>query len=107
MKRITLAMLFCATLMTGLAQAGSSKIDGWISDSMCGAKHTGDNPKCVKQCIESMGAKPVFVDSDQKQVWVIDNPDSVKAYWGNHVKVTAVVDEAKKSVHIESAELAH
>ena len=45
--------------------------------------------------------KPVFVDSD-KQVWAIDNPDAVKAFYGAKVTVTATEDAANKSVHIES-----
>jgi len=101
---MVLALLAC--LGAGMVQAGSNKIDGWISDSMCGAKHMGDNPDCVKQCIKSMGAKPVFVDSAKKVVWAIDNPDSVKSFLGNHVLVTAVLDEGKKSVHIEAVEAA-
>jgi hypothetical protein len=44
----------------------------------------------------------VFVDEAQKAVWTIDNPDVVKAFYGDHVTITATADAAKKSVHIES-----
>jgi hypothetical protein len=81
--------------------AGSTKIDGWISDSMCGAKHAGSGAECVKKCIKG-GMAPVFVDEAKKAVWTIDNPDAVKAFYGDHVTVTATADDAKKSVHIES-----
>jgi len=96
--------LAAATLMlTCLAAraADSTKITGWISDSMCGAKHMGTGADCVKKCIEG-GMKPVFVDDAQKQVWSIDNPDSVKSYYGDHVTVIATADESGKSVHIDS-----
>jgi hypothetical protein len=84
--------------------ADSTKINGWISDSMCGAKHSGSgaNVACVKKCIAG-GMKPVFVDETNKQVWSIDNPDAVKSdYYGAHVIVTATVDSSAKSVHIDS-----
>ena len=43
--------------------AGSTTSTGWISDSMCGAKHAGTGADCVKKCIEG-GMKPVFVDAE-------------------------------------------
>jgi hypothetical protein len=92
------ALVLCP--LTVLA-ASSTKITGWISDSMCGAKHAGSGADCVKKCIEG-GMKPVFVDDAKKQVWSIDNPDSVKNFYGDHVTVTAAADAANKSVHIDS-----
>ena len=64
------------------AKAADSTINGWISDAMCGAKHTGSGQACVKKCIEG-GEAPVFVDEAKKQVWTIDNPDAVKAFYGD------------------------
>lgn len=95
-----LAMAIGVTAMAAGA-ASSTKINGWISDSMCGAKHPGTNPECVKKCIEG-GKAPVFVDEAKKAVWSIDNPEAVKQFYGEHVTVTATTDEAKKSVHIVS-----
>ena len=102
MKRV-LALLIAVLALYAVAAraAGSTPINGWISDSMCGAKHTGSGADCVKKCIEH-GMSPVFVDEKKKAVWTIDNPDSVKAFYGDHVKVTATADESKKSVHIDS-----
>jgi hypothetical protein len=101
-KRV-LALLF---VVSGLAVAAASaadasKINGWISDSMCGAKHAGSGAACVKKCIEG-GMAPVFVDESKKAVWSIDNPDAVKGFYGDHVTVTATANEAKKSVHIDA-----
>ncbi|MGA3135085.1 MAG: hypothetical protein ABSC88_03730 [Terracidiphilus sp.] len=98
-----LALLLAVFALTAIAAraADATKLNGWISDSMCGAKHLGDNPACVKKCIEG-GMAPVFVDEAQKAVWTIDNPDAVKAFYGDHVTITATADAAKKSVHIES-----
>jgi len=83
------------------AIAADSTINGWISDAMCGAKHTGTGAACVKKCIEG-GEAPVFVDETKKEVWTIDNPEAVKAFYGDHVTVSAIADNSKKSVHIDS-----
>jgi hypothetical protein len=102
MKRV-LSLLVAAFCLTAIAAsaANSSKINGWISDSMCGAKHAGSGAACVKKCIKD-GMTPVFVDEAKKEVWTIDNPDAVKAFYGDHVTVTATADADKKSVHIDS-----
>ncbi len=84
--------------------ADSSKINGYISDSMCGAKHAGSGSDCVKKCIQG-GMKPVFVD-DKKIVWAIDNPDAVKDFYGDKVTVTATADSTAKSVHISDIQAA-
>jgi hypothetical protein len=101
-KRVlAVAMVVFAFGAIAASAADSSKLNGWISDSMCTAKHAGTGAACVKKCIEG-GASPVFVDEAQKAVWTIDNPDAVKAFYGDHVTVTAKADAGKKSVHIEA-----
>ena len=102
MKRVLVVLLaVCAFTAVGARAADSSKINGWISDSMCGAKHAGTGAACVKKCIEG-GEKPVFVDEAKKEVWTIDNPDAVKDFYGAHVTVSAKADAGKKTVHIDS-----
>ena len=102
MKRIVAVSIagiaFAATVASA---AGSATLNGWISDSMCGAKHAGSGAACVKKCIEG-GMTPVFVDEEKKQVWTIDNPDTVKSFYGDHVTITATANPDKKSVHIDS-----
>ena len=102
MKRV-LSLLVAAFCLTAIAASAteSTKINGWISDSMCGAKHAGSGAVCVKKCIKG-GMSPVFVDEAKKEVWTIDNPDAVKDFYGDHVTVTATADAGKKSVHIDS-----
>lgn len=102
MKRlVSFAVAALAFSPLAVLAADSTKITGWISDSMCGAKHAGSGAACVKKCIEG-GMKPVFVDDAKKEVWSIDNPDSVKNFYGDHVTVTATADASNKSVHVES-----
>jgi hypothetical protein len=98
-----LATVLASGLLVAQA-ADSTKSTGWISDSMCGAKHTGTGADCVQKCI-SGGMKPVFVDT-KKQVWNIDNPDAVKSYYGDKVTVSATENPSSKSVHIDSIEAA-
>src|SRR3974390_532245 len=106
MKRI-FAFLLAAGAFSAIAAsaADSTSMNGWISDSMCGAKHAGSGAACVKKCIEG-GMSPVFVDETKKQVWTIDNPDAVKKFYGDHVTITATADSDKKSVHVDSIEAA-
>jgi len=106
MRRIAAVTLAVITFGAMAANAADPKtLNGWISDSMCGAKHAGSGSECVKKCVEG-GMAPVFVDESKKQVWTIDNPDAVKKYYGDHVTVTATADADKKSVHIDSIEAA-
>jgi len=101
-KRIVaLLVLALTTGAVAASAADSTQINGWISDSMCGAKHAGSGAACVKKCIEG-GMTPVFVDEDKKAVWTIDNPDAVKGFYGDHVTVKASADSDKKTVHIDS-----
>lgn len=105
MKRVSIVIAALFALTVPFAQAADSSHTGWISDSMCGAKHAGSGAACVKKCIAG-GMKPVFVDS-KNQVWSIDNPDAVgKDFYGAKVKVKASEDASNKSMHVEAVEAA-
>ena len=101
MKRILTLAVAGLVMSPLMAIAAGTQITGYISDSMCGAKHAGSGAACVKKCIEG-GMKPVFVDDSKKEVWSIDNPDAVKDFYGDHVTVTATADASAKSVHIDA-----
>ncbi|WP_263357004.1 hypothetical protein [Acidicapsa ligni] len=102
MKRIAALSLSLLSLVSVTAfAADSTKLNGWISDSMCGAKHAGTGAACAKKCIEG-GSKPVFVSESKKEVWTIDNPEAVKEAYGKHVALTVTPDEGAKSVHVTS-----
>jgi hypothetical protein len=97
---LLLAGLIC--MSAAFASAADTSINGWISDSMCAAKHAGTGGQCAKKCIESMGAKPVFVDEAKKEVWQIDNPDAVKGHYGEKVTISATTNADTKTVHVDS-----
>ncbi len=100
-KFIAVFALVASSAAVAARAADSSSINGWISDSMCAAKHAGTGAACAKKCIEG-GSAPVFVDESKKAVWSIDNPDAVKGFYGDHVTIQAHADADKKSVHIDS-----
>lgn len=107
MKRTTIFLALCSmAIVPALANAQSakaSKLTGYISDSMCGAKHMGTGAECVKKCIAG-GEKPVFVDMN-KNVWSIDNPSAISvANEGAKVRVVAVVHASAKSIHVNKIE---
>ncbi|HTB97343.1 MAG TPA: hypothetical protein VK716_10070 [Terracidiphilus sp.] len=102
MKRLAAVLVLVASFASVSAKAAdSAELKGWVSDANCGSKHAGSGAACVKKCIEG-GAAPVFVDEAKKEVWAIDNPDSVKSFYGDHVTIMATADASKKSVHIDS-----
>lgn len=87
-----------------LATAGDSQtVNGWITDSKCGAKGANAQAEaCTKKCLAA-GAKMVVVtDSDQK-VLMIDNPDALKGHEGHHVAVTGNV--TGDSIHVDSVKM--
>jgi hypothetical protein len=99
-RTLSLLTAFVAFSSVAAFAAGATTTEGWISDSMCGAKHMGTGAACVRSCVKE-GMKPVFVDP-HKNVWAIDNPDAVKNFYGDHVKVKATENASAKSVHIDS-----
>jgi hypothetical protein len=105
-SKIAVAFAACAlTTFTAFAVDAapkSVKMDGWISETACGAAHAsskGANPGCVAKCIKE-GAKPVFVDDAKQNVYAIDNPDAIKDHYGHHIEFTGTADANKKTVHI-------
>ena len=83
--------------------ADSSTVNGWVSDSKCGAKGANAGAaECTKKCLAA-GAKVVVVtDSDQK-VLTVDNPDALTGHEGHHVAVTGTVNG--DSIHVDSVKM--
>jgi hypothetical protein len=104
-SKLAVAVAACAlTAITAFAVDTPKpvKMDGWISESGCGAEHAsvkGANRSCVAKCIKE-GAKPIFVDDAKQNIYSIDNPDSIKDHYGHHIQFTGTEDATKKSVHI-------
>ena len=107
MKKVSAALLVMSFALFVVAAGASdmgktTNINGWVSETMCGAKHAAPGSEaCVKKCIAN-GSKMAFVSDADKSVWAVDNPDKLAGHEGHHVTIAAHVDKEKKSVHVES-----
>lgn len=98
---LTFAVMF---MMLGVAfAADATTVNGYVSDSKCGAK--GANTKaaeCTKKCIQA-GAKMVVVTDGDQKVLTVDNPDTLTGHEGHHVAVTGTV--TGESIHVDSVKM--
>jgi hypothetical protein len=106
MKKVLMSCLAVSGLffMIAIASAADqSTVNGYVSDSMCGAKGaSASHAACMTKCM-GKGAKAVIVtDSDQK-VLNVDNPDALKGHDGHHVAVTGTV--TGDTVHVDSIKM--
>ena len=104
-KAVLLLLAFVLILLVAsVAFAGDAQtVNGWISDSKCGAKGANaDAAACTKKCIAA-GASPVVVTDKDQKVLNVDNPDALKGHEGHHVAVTGHIDGDK--IHVESVKM--
>ena len=106
MKKLLL-ILIVASLMLFIvvlaSAADSATVNGYVSDSMCGAKGAKDgHTDCMNKCL-SKGATYVIVTDADKQVLTVDNPDALKGHEGHHVAATGEVTGG--SIHIDSIKM--
>jgi hypothetical protein len=106
MKAWAVAIILTVSLFGAQRQG----LRGWISDEGCargrasGGVYTGTNPQCAKDCI-AKGAKAVLIVPDQKMIYVVSNPDAVRAQIGNYVEITGAVDPETASVRVDSLKM--
>lgn len=84
---------FLALGVAGLSAQSTATMNGYISDSHCGAAHSSpsaDATKCVKSCL-SHGSAPVLV-SEGKVYKLKGEEDTVKGLAGENVTVKGTVD---------------
>lgn len=104
-KVLALCILMCFVFaLTALAfddMGKSTTVNGWVSDSKCGAKGANAGAEaCTKKCLAA-GAKMVVVTDKDQQVLTVDNPDALQAHVGQHVAVTGHIMGG--SIHVDSA----
>jgi hypothetical protein len=106
MRKFLLLLLAGAflVLMASVSFAGDAQtVNGWVSDSKCGAKGANAGAEaCTKKCIGA-GASPVVVSDKDQTVLKVDNPDALKEHYGHHVAVTGHIDGDK--IHVESVKM--
>jgi hypothetical protein len=106
MKKVLLMLLALSLVLFMVSVVSASDkttVNGYVSDSMCGAKGAKEgHADCMKKCL-SKGAKAVIVTDKDQKVLTIDNPDAVTGHEGHHVAVTGTV--TGDSVHIDSLKM--
>jgi hypothetical protein len=105
--RKVLCTIFALTLFLVVAApsfaADASTVNGWVTDSKCGAKGANAGAaECTKKCLKEGASMVVVTDGDQK-VLKVENPDALKGHEGHHIAVTGHVDGDK--IHVESAKM--
>ena len=101
---LTLAAVAVVSLLVTTSFAGdATTVNGWISDSKCGAKGAHEGAaECTKKCIEGGASMVVVTDGDQK-ILTVKNPEALKGHEGHHVAVTGHVEG--DTIHVESAKM--
>jgi hypothetical protein len=106
MRKLLLILLaLCVVFMfVGVTfAADSSTVNGWVSDSKCGAKGANAGAaECTKKCIKE-GAKMVVVTDGDQKVLTVDNPKKLEGHEGHHVAVTGTV--SGDSIHVSSVKM--
>jgi hypothetical protein len=108
MRKVLLVCLALCVIfmMVGIASAGSDKagtVNGWVTDSKCGAKGAAAGKEaCAKKCIDA-GAKMVVVTDKDQKVLTVDNPDALRDHIGHHVAITGTA--TGDSIHVDSVNM--
>ncbi len=93
-------LLFLALLVgpVWLRSSGREVMEGWVSDSACGAQHTKPGgERCVRLCIQGGGTahpewkpqKMVLVADLDGKIWIVANPSNLAGFEGKHVRISA------------------
>ena len=107
-KLLAICMVLCVMFLLVAAVVAddmgkATTVNGWVSDSKCGAKGANAGAAaCTKKCIEGGASAVVVTDGDNK-VLAVENGDSLKGHEGHHVAVTGHVKG--DSIHVESVKM--
>ena len=106
MRNAVLLLLASALIVSASSvvfAADAQTVNGWITDSKCGAKGANAAAEaCTKKCLAA-GAKAVVVTDGDQKVLEVENPDAIKGHEGHHVAVTGHVDGDK--IHVDSLKM--
>jgi hypothetical protein len=109
MKKILLLCLavslaVCLIAVTSAIASGKAEtVNGWVSDSKCGAKGAGaSHAECAKKCVGA-GEHAVIVNDKDQSIVNVDNPDTLKDHLGHHVAVTGSMNG--DAMHVDSVKM--
>jgi len=119
MTRLSLILLLCLFPLAFSASDKKSQekiFEGEISDSQCGfnvhsltrshdemlkSGYMGHSPAdCTRNCIRGRGGQFVFVSSDKKTAYKIEQQDLVEQFAGQNVRIQGT--EQKGEMHINT-----
>src|SRR5713226_9307384 len=101
---LALCMVFLMVAVVSAADKDKSEtVNGWVSDSKCGAKGANAGAEaCTKKCLAA-GEKIVIVTDKDQKVLMVDNLDTLKGHEGHHIAVTGHM--GKDSIHVDSMKM--
>ena len=100
---LAVCVVFMMLAVISTAADKAETVNGWVSDSNCGAKGAmAGHEACAKKCLDK-GAKMVVVTDKDQKVLTVDNPDALKGHEGHHVAVTGTVKAG--SIHVDTAKM--
>jgi hypothetical protein len=100
---LAMSFVFALTALAADDMGKSMTVNGWVSDSKCGAKGANDKAEaCTKKCLAA-GASMVIVTDKDQSVLTVSNPDALQEHVGHHVAVTGEVKGG--SIHVDSASM--
>src|ERR1700691_3508005 len=72
---LALCFVFALTALAFDDMGKTATVNGWVSDSKCGAKGANaSHEACTKKCMAA-GEKIVIVTDKDQKVLIVDNPD--------------------------------
>lgn len=102
-KVLAVASLFAFSLMSVMVFAESSTLNGYVTDTQCGAKGaSATHAACVAKCVARGGKIAIVTDGDQK-VLTVDNPEALKGHEGHHIAATGTV--TGETIHVDSVKM--
>ena len=100
---LALCFVFALTALAFDNMGKSTTVNGWVSDSKCGAKGANaSHEACTKKCMAA-GEKVVIVTDKDQKVLVVDNPDVLKGHEDHHIAVTGKING--DSIHVDNAKM--
>jgi hypothetical protein len=106
MKKLLLLVLALSVMFmfVGITFADdATTVNGYVSDSKCGAKGANEKAaECTKKCIKA-GAKMVVVTDGDQKVLTVENPKALEGHEGHHVAVTGKV--SGDNIHVDSVKM--
>jgi hypothetical protein len=105
MKKLWLLLVALSLFFMVVAAmaADMSTVNGYVSDSKCGAKGTSEkHAACAKKCIAA-GEKMVVVTDGTDKILTVENPAALEGHEGHHVAVTGTV--TGDMIHVDSVKM--